>query len=650
MSRLQHGTVLTTEDFAEALRALAEQSADVPLAFALAPPIDVNDFDFLFPSLQTPNNLLPETLQTPERLKILGRSMEDPNILGGANDSTIPAAYTYFGQFVDHDITLEVQDFPASASGTVDDLLNPNMTPLPLNEIRNALRNFRSATLDLDSLYGLPAPRDPANGARMKIGKVTNLNQAAEPFLRPPGKTDDNDLPREPRSQNELHDRAALIGDPRNDENTIVAQLHVAFLKAHNALVDQGKTFQQARRILRQHYQHVVIHDFLKRVADPAAVDDIVANGNQWFNAQAEPFFMPLEFAVSAFRFGHTMVRASYDFNINFNLDDIPATLELLFTFTALAGQLGPAPTGGTDTLPENWIIEWENIIGTGPDVGKARQIDTQLAATGDKALFNLQTIQGTTQTPADAARLAVRNLLRGYRLRIPTGQAIAQHLGLPVLTASELNSAAGSQQQIDALTNGGFLNRTPLWFYILAEAKHHGGNRLGPVGSVLVAEVLIGLVRRSEDSILTTPGWIPSLPSATPGAFELEDLLRFAGVLGPPTSTRTYTVKAGDTLTHIAQNELGDGARWAEIFLMNRSIIRHPDRIFVGQVLTLPSGPPVVPAPRIYVIRQGDTLSAIAQQELGDSSRWPEIFALNRDVIADPNVIIPDTVIILPN
>jgi hypothetical protein len=115
----------------EARNALAVQSAAVPLAFAFAPPIDVNDFDFLFPSLQTPNNLLPETSQIPERLKIVGRSMQDANILGGANDSTIPAAYTYFGQFVDHDITLEVQDSPASASGTVENLLDPKMTPLP---------------------------------------------------------------------------------------------------------------------------------------------------------------------------------------------------------------------------------------------------------------------------------------------------------------------------------------------------------------------------------------------------------------------------------------------------------------------------------------------------------------------------------------
>jgi hypothetical protein len=109
--------------------------------------------------------------------------------------------------------------------------------------------------------------------------------------VRPPGKGDDNDLPREPRSPDIRHDRAAWIGDPRNDEILIVAQLHLAFLKAHNALVAQGRTFEEARRLLRQHYQHLVIHDFLKRVADPAVVDRILRDGNRVYDALAEPFF-----------------------------------------------------------------------------------------------------------------------------------------------------------------------------------------------------------------------------------------------------------------------------------------------------------------------------------------------------------------------
>jgi hypothetical protein len=499
--------------------------------------VDLHAFDFLFPDLQNdPANLLAESPQTVSDLKQLSFTMVDLNRRG--DDSPIPAAYTYFGQFVDHDITLEVQpaDLPPSASGSVSALLADDMSPLPREEIPKVLRNFRTGTLDLDSLYGPPAPRDPNNGDKMLIGTVTLLNGTAEPLIRPPGKLDDNDVPREPPSSDILHDRAAMIGDPRNDENLIVSQLHLAFLKAHNRLVDQGKSFEQAQQILRQHYQHIIVQDFLKRVADPTVVDNILAHGTPFNNATEDPFFVPLEFASAGFRFGHTMVRAAYNYNTNFNFADRrPATLELLFTFTALSGQLGFGE--GNKTLPENWIIEWENIIGDGPAVSKARRFDTQLAAlvNGEtKALFGLRALDGSLEGggPAPlplAARLAARNLLRGYRLRLPTGQAVAGHLGLPVLTADEILAAAPDQAQ--ALEAGGFLDRTPLWFYLLAEARHHGGQRLGPLGSTIVAGVLINLIRRSADSILEDH-FEPSLPAAKKGTFELADLLRFARVL----------------------------------------------------------------------------------------------------------------------
>ncbi|HSU35505.1 MAG TPA: LysM peptidoglycan-binding domain-containing protein [Propionibacteriaceae bacterium] len=649
MPRLAHGSVPNADELTKARSALAEASADIPLAFAIAPPVDLHDFDFMFPTLQdSATNLLPTSAETVKQLKRLGRTMIDTDEPGASNDSTIPAAYTYFGQFVDHDITLEAQ---TSAAGTsLPKLVAPALVPQDVAEIRNELRNVRSATLDLDNLYSSPAAPDPQNSAKMKIGTVSDTGSTDLPFKRPRGKSRDNDLPREKRSTNPLRDRAALIGDPRNDENTIVAQLHLAFLKAHNALVDEGRTRAQARRVLRQHYQHIVVHDYLKRIVDPAIVDKIVDEGNQWFNALGEPFFMPLEFSVAAFRFGHTMVRGSYDFNLNFksssNGDTFPADLGLLFTFTALTGELGDF-----DTLPHNWIIEWEHILdGAKGPAGKARRFDTALASIGETGLFSLTSETGEPLTPPDAGRLAVRNLLRGYRLRMPTGQAVAKHMGLPVLTAAQLKATAVSAVQREKLEP--FLRRTPLWYYILAEAKHHGGQRLGPVGGTIVAEVLVGLVRRSQDSILGVPNWAPSLPSAKPGTFELADLLRFAGVLGTKTTTRTYTVKRGDTLTKIAQKELGDANRWQEIFLLNRAIIRDPDRISVGQVLTLPgdSRPAGRVAPtRVYQVKQGDTLSGIAASELGDASRWPEIFALNKAVLTKPDLIVPGTVLVLP-
>lgn len=522
MPRLGHGSTIKLDQFVDAAAELAGRSANVNLAFAAATPADPTRFDYLFADLQDdPTSLLPESTATRNHLVQLGRAMRDtaaPN----TNNSPIPAVYTYLGQFIDHDITLETQ------SAGLPALLDPAMKPMTADAVRNTLFNMRNATLDLDSVYGFPAPR---TGPRLKIGVVTKLNGAGIPLLRPIGKADDNDLPRDVPSPDPRMDRAALIGDPRNDENTIVAQLHLAFLKAHNVLVDQGRSFAEARTALRQHYQFMVLHDFLKRVADPDIVDRIVKNQPSVYKSMEEPFFLPLEFAVAGYRFGHTMVRAAYDFNLNFNFGGAPATpatLGLLFTFTALTGQLG-FPGQSSNTLPENWIVEWERFFEAGRNL--ARRMDTHLV----EPLFALTNTLGQPETDggADAKHLAVRNLLRGYLLRMPTGQAVAGKLGVTPLTPAELEVAADDAAQVQILRDSGFNARTPLWYYILAEAKAVAdGKHLGPVGSTLIAEVFVGLVVRSEDSILRTKyPWTPTL-GKTASVFELQDLLKLAGVL----------------------------------------------------------------------------------------------------------------------
>ncbi len=525
MARLRHGETITIQQFQEARESVAASIANVPLAFAASQPVDLKDFDFLFPKLQdNPINLLPESSKTVADLARLGKTMIDAAGNDDEGDSDISAVFTYFGQFLDHDITLEM------TSADLKTLLDPALAPLPLDDIRQKLKNARTATLDLDSVYDLPAPRV---GDKMQVGAVTTLpNNTQVPFKRPPKKGDLNDLSRDPRSNDERTDRAARIGDPRNDENTIVAQLHLAFLLAHNALVDRGLSFTEARRTLRQHYQHIVLNDFLPAIADKKIVRGILKE-NKFFDGLAEPFFMPLEFAVAAYRFGHTMVRLDYDFNLNFNTsgkpNTVPATVDLLFVFTALSGQLGDF-----DTLPENWIIQWENFFGDKMR-NRARRFDTQLA----NPLFKLKTLKGELEEGL-GAMLAVRNLLRGYLLRMPTGQAVARALGLTPMTAAQLEAVAakvaapaGAESQLNVLRDSGFSRRTPLWYYVLAEAAHHGkGKRLGPVGSTVVAEVLIGLIRRSEDSILRTKNWKPTLPGRKKNKFTIEDLLRFAKVL----------------------------------------------------------------------------------------------------------------------
>jgi nucleoid-associated protein YgaU len=153
-------------------------------------------------------------------------------------------------------------------------------------------------------------------------------------------------------------------------------------------------------------------------------------------------------------------------------------------------------------------------------------------------------------------------------------------------------------------------------------------------------------LVRRSEDSILTTPGWQPSLPAVRPDRFELADLLRFAGVL-----PRTYKVQDGDFLSTIARDQLGDLDRWPEIFVLNRDTIRHRDRIRPGQVFLLPGDTSTKLRPRLHTVRQGDTLSGLAKRFLGDMQRSPEIHNLNRDLIGpNPHLIHPgQELVILP-
>jgi hypothetical protein len=461
-------------------------------------------FDYLFPGLQKdPTALLPTSASTVQALKDLGLTMSEPGT-DPALDSDIPSAYTYFGQFIDHDISLmEMKNV---------DLTDPNLAPLSSAEIGD-ISNLHSPWLDLDNIYS-DAPQDGDD--RLLVGKVFNEGP------RPPGKEDGFfDLPRAGRSKDLLRDREPRIGDRRDEETTIIGQLHVAFLRAHNALVERGNDYCAARSLLRRYYQAVIVHDFLPQVADPEIVAELLSWPWKTFDPAEGEFFMPLEFSVAAFRFGHSMVRNSYKVN-----DFRSASLLRLFSV------LGRYPR-----MSDNWIIQWEPFLDG--RVNRARFIDTQLSA----GLFTLPGLP-----PGDERRLPVRTLLRGYLLRLPTGQAVAGALNLKgeeAMSAQDIEAVAAripdgaqlaelrKERVADDGTKWTLSQRTPLWFYILAEAVHSRevlkrGHQLGPVGSRLVAGVLIALVRRSKDSILKMPGWPPT---RDPG-FKLSDLLRLAGAL----------------------------------------------------------------------------------------------------------------------
>jgi hypothetical protein len=347
----------------------------------------------------------------------------------------------------------------------------------------------------------------------------------------------------------------AIIGDGRNDENLVIAQLHVAFLRFHNAIVDwvkanepqhntDAKRFRRARQLAQFHYQWLVIHDFLDTIAINGMADKVLNSDAHVFDPDGDDVFMPLEYSVAAYRFGHSMVRGAYDWNRNFGRPGTHfqpnASFQLLFRFTGKS----PQPFfGATKTLPFNWIIEWNRFIDKGSSTKDhfARKIDTQLA-------LPLRTMDNEGQPTGNPPEelppivkailksLPARNLLRGYSLGIPTGQQIAAVLGIEPLTPEELQR--GNNQTLhDALEAGNFHLDTPLWYYVLKEAEvRANGNSLGELGSRIVCETIIGQIRVDPHSYLNHQGgWSPQkgvkLANGDP-IVTIGDLLEFAGVM----------------------------------------------------------------------------------------------------------------------
>jgi heme peroxidase len=436
-----------------------------------------------------------------EALEALGNAMpEDPLVGQQADNPAIPAAYTYFGQFVDHDITFD----PVSKLQRLND--------------PDALTDFRTPRFDLDSVYGLGPSATPflyesvdADDAGVKL--LAGRNPRTDP-LQGGLDLDPQDLPRNQQGR-------ALIGDPRNDENIIVGQLHLAFVKFHDRVVDLvrrqrrlsgAELFEEARRQVTWHYQWVVIHDFLRRIAGDAIVDDVLRNGRRFFAWDDQPF-MPVEFSVAAYRFGHSMIRPFYDLN------------DIVVEVRIFADERRPFPLshlGGFRRLPALWTIDWAKFVALDRGVRPqpSRKINIRLAP----PLFRLPSNVDLGRNP-----LAVLNLRRGKALQLPSGQSVAGAMGARVLTAAELalgrlRLSAGHRRLLE--------QDTPLWFYVLREAEVRSrGARLGPVGGRIVAEVLIGLLEGDPQGFLRMQrGWRPSgIPAARRGAFTLADLLRFA-------------------------------------------------------------------------------------------------------------------------
>lgn len=371
------------------------------------------------------------------------------------DDPNVPAGYTYLGQFIDHDVTFDTTS---------------NLTrTTPLEE----LATTRSPRLDLDSVY------------RGGPSSAPWLYQARQPEKLLIGSAEDvEDLPR-------TSEGLALIGDPRNDENRIIGQLHLAFLQLHNRHVDATKNFEDARRVTTWTYQWIVLHDYLPRICGRALVDELLSVGPAFFKWPYQST-MPLEFSVAAFRFGHSMVRPAYA------LQEGGPELPIF----------GPADGDlrGGSPLPPERVIEWATLfdIDSARPAQRARRVDTKLTP----ILFGLFG-EGDAREEPPEDNLALRNLMRGVTLGLASFEAI--HRAMSETLESQPHRTPIGEQPNAALDEFEWGGETPLWYGILNEAAAESDSVLGPVGARIVAETLFGLLEGDPTSFLRVePTWQP--------------------------------------------------------------------------------------------------------------------------------------------
>jgi hypothetical protein len=416
----------------------------------------------------------------------------DPALsLRNPNNTTHTAGTTFMGQFLDHDMTFDTTSrlgMPTS----------PNKAP-----------NARRPAFDLDSVYGdgptgSPLLYDPNDRIKFRV-------ESGGLF---------EDLPRD-------GNLTAMIADPRNDENLVIAGLQAAFLEFHNHAVDRVRSgnpamsdddvFREARRLTTWHYQWLIVHEFLPLFVGRPMVDDILAHGRRFYTPARDGGFIPVEFQI-AYRFGHSMVRPSYRANL---AGDKGGPFFGMVFDTAQNGKPDPDDLRGGARAPRRFI-GWQTFFDFGDGAVKPnKRIDTRIST----PLFNLPLqIIASGEPPTS---LAQRNLLRHLTWQVPSGQAIARQMGAPVLSRADLVELHPIDPSLEV--------STPLWYYTLKEAEvMESGLHLGPVGGRIVGEVFLGLLQTDTESYLSArPDWVPQLPTRTGRAedFRMIDFLTFAGV-----------------------------------------------------------------------------------------------------------------------
>ncbi|MEP2027984.1 MAG: peroxidase family protein [Paracoccaceae bacterium] len=404
-------------------------------------------------------------------IKIYVQLMDDMKVNSSSTGAAAQAGMTFFGQFIDHDITLDA----TSAIGT---RIDPR-----------AIRNVRTPNLDMDCVYG-----DGPEASPHLYGKIKTGDDEHGEFLLFGREENNLDLARTQQG-------TALIGDPRNDENIFVSQIQGAFICLHNILmakaheggemkaviehcshmgtdehvwshtvVPQLKDFEAVRRFIRLHYQWLILKRFL-----PSFVTDKAISAAKGGAFPADAPIMPVEFSVAGFRFGHATVQPTYRLNPG---DDRVSLFK--------TQGFGKRPTSAN-------VNDFGALFG--PDADRARPVGLGMA----NELYSLPFVSndiefeefpGVTLKDPDRANLGLRNILRDrFAFSLMSGQQMSTRFGTHVLPVTEALEAHG-------------ITRTPLWYYCLEEAEKSGEGKLDGAGGIIVAGTIINLLRQDPMSV----------------------------------------------------------------------------------------------------------------------------------------------------
>jgi hypothetical protein len=435
----------------------------------------------------------------------------------------IPAVFTFVGQFIDHDLTMNAVNLFLPQEDPVDPTL-PGFGP-----VAAPIQNGASPLIDLDSVYG---PR-----VHLTVPDTTLFDDGK--FRLVPCGGLHYDLVRDPDG--------AVIADRRNDENQMILQIHLLVERMHNKFFDESSNitdpdqrFQEARKQTIYNWQYMILHDYLPRIIEA----DVLAF---LLNEIKKPEFgafkykplrdlasgalranLPHEFAI-AFRFGHSQLKRAYKLNSSH-------PFSVLFN-NSLSGS-GPNndefdDLRGNQTLRQKNLIDWTVFL-PGSNPIKSNRIDGKVTA----PVFDLP----ESAIPDDikyVGNLPHRNLIRSRQVGVCSGEVLAAYYGLTPFSPTQIEPDTSKHdlyKRNEAVTDPAKqVFSTPLWYYILREAEltnEPGPNssKLGPLGSRLVGEVLIGAIAWADISIIKDTAWTTTIPG--PANDHLRNIVRWVNGL----------------------------------------------------------------------------------------------------------------------